>query len=148
VELDFSAVSDERDLVGKIDHLGRPIVRLALVGLEDDIPALVDTGCNLHLVTTQSIARQAHLTKTGIQEGGQLAAGDATFDLYVGTIEWFGKSRNVVIHVPAKETIQYREREDDPKCIIGTRLLRFSDLAISFHKNSVQISRLQTPEDE
>jgi len=32
--------------------------------------------------------------------------------------------------------------------IIGTRLLRFSDLAISFYNNSFLISRLQTPEDE
>jgi predicted aspartyl protease len=140
------------ELLGRVDYLRRPIIRLILVGLEHEALALVDTGCNMYMVTTQSIAKQAGLTKTGIEEGGELAAGDATFDLYNGTIRWFGKERNIIIHVPAKETIRRPERDDNPKIIIGTKLLRFSHLAIAFHDKdsfgSVRIHRLPTSEDE
>ena len=62
-------------LLGRVDHLRRPIVRLFLVGLEHDVLALVDTGCNMYMVTTYTIAREARLINTGIKEGGELAAG-------------------------------------------------------------------------
>jgi hypothetical protein len=74
----------------------------------------------MYMVTTQSIVKEAGLTRTGIEEGGELAAGDATLDLYEGTILWFGKERNIIIHVPAKEMARRPERDDDPKIIIGT----------------------------
>jgi hypothetical protein len=106
----------------------------------------------MYMVATHSVAREAGLTKTGIQEGGELAAGDATFDLYEGRIEWFGKQRDIVIHVPTTQAIRRRERDDDPRVIIGTKLLRFSHLAIAFHEpdiaGSVRIQRLSTSEDE
>ena len=68
-------------LLGYVDYLGRPIVRLSIVGLQDEVPALVDTGCNMNVVASRSIAREAGLVTTGIREGGELAAGFATFGL-------------------------------------------------------------------
>jgi len=76
----------------------------------------------MYMVATRSLARAANLTNTGIKEGGELAAGAATFELYEGKIQWFGKERDIIVHVPVKE-IQVHERDDDPKVIIGTRLL-------------------------
>jgi hypothetical protein len=83
-------------------------------------------------VRTQSFAREFRLTRTGIQEHGELAAGDAIFDLYEGKIAWFGKERDIVIHVPARESARRHERDDDPKVIIGTALLRYTHLAVAF----------------
>jgi len=52
-------------LLGYVDYLGRPIVRLSIVGLQDEVPALVDTGCNMNVVASRSIAREAGLVTTG-----------------------------------------------------------------------------------
>jgi predicted aspartyl protease len=140
------------ELTGYVDQLRRPLVRLVLVGLESDVLALVDTGCNMYMVTTQSVAREANLTNTGIKEGGELAAGAATFELFEGKVRWFGKDRDIVVHVPLKEPVQLHERDDDPRVIIGTRLLRFSHLSVSFFEQdsfgAVRIYRNPTSHDE
>jgi predicted aspartyl protease len=139
-------------LLGHVDFLGRPVVRLFLVGLQRDVLAPVDTGCNMHLLVPRSIADEAGFTNTGIKEGGELAAGAATFELFEGKIQWFGRERNIIAHVPVKEIAGFRERGDAPKVIIGTRLLRFSHLAIAFFEQgsvgSVRIHRNPTEEDE
>ena len=61
-------------ILGYVDYLGRPIVRLSIVGMQNEVPALVDTGCNMYVVASRSIAREAGLVTLAV-----LSFGDCLF---------------------------------------------------------------------
>jgi len=83
---------------GHVDDLGRPLIRLNVVGLFDSTVSLVDTGFNQYVLIPVDLALAAGLEVLDPQIWVSLAAGQRT-DVFMcnGAIEWFGMELNVEI---------------------------------------------------
>ncbi|MEK7659567.1 MAG: hypothetical protein AAB338_02890 [Patescibacteria group bacterium] len=121
---------------GWIDDHGQPIMQLQLLGLEDPVVALIDTGFNGELIIYEEHAHQAHLRIKPKASDITLADGSrAEFLISEGVIEWFGESRQTTIFVipgPAPQKGRWQ---------IGTQLLRDCRLEINFRERNVRLSR-------
>ena len=124
------------EMRGRLDEHGQPVLDLRLAGGTNVLTALVDTGFDGDM-----LVHRDHLTGAGIDmllshvEFARLADGnEAVLYAVPSTIEWFGTSRAVTIHVLPSDAAA-----DEP-ILIGCRLLRDSRLEIDFPREIVRVS--------
>ena len=55
-------------LVGSVDHRGRPVVRVAVAGCEDEVLATIDTGFNGQVMV---VAGDAASVGVHLRDGGE-----------------------------------------------------------------------------
>jgi predicted aspartyl protease len=124
-------------IIGSVDHLCRPVVRVALSGGESFL-ALVDTGFNGELMIGEQDAIAFGFSVTLKFTKARLAD-DVVQDFREasGTLIWMGSKRRVEILVN-RET-DARRSDGDPIAIIGTRLLTPHLLLIDFEAATVEI---------
>ena len=124
-------------LIGSIDALGRPLLRLPISGGHDDLLALVDTGFNGELMTSLDVARSLRITLDEDLEPIELGTGTVE-RVYVGRIDmrWLGRQTRVEVLVSSRWPAP---RPDAPVALIGTRLLRPHQLIIYFDADTLEI---------
>lgn len=121
---------------GRVDHLRRPLVTLSLGRLEDPLTFLVDTGFNREVHLFEVEARQAGLSldPSKVARATPVGGGTVIFLETTGVIEWFGETREVLIHVsPGPQPLG-----ELPK--LGTEFLRDCMLEINFVNDTLRIS--------
>lgn len=124
-------------LNGRIDYLGRPVVRLETPTHETFL-ALVDTGFNGALMLADQDARalgfQVDLTAIKANLAGNIVE---KMTGGRGTIMWMGQPHSIEIIVsPNKPALR---RDDEPVALIGTALLTPHLLLIDYAANTVEI---------
>ncbi|MEK7659411.1 MAG: hypothetical protein AAB338_02025 [Patescibacteria group bacterium] len=121
---------------GWIDEHGHPVMPVQLIGLEDPIVALIDTGFNRELIVYEEHSQQAQLVIESESVSVLLADGSQEEFLRTeGVIEWFGEPRRVdILVIPGQAPRKGRWQ-------IGTQLLRDCRLEIDFRERSVKLSR-------
>ena len=125
---------------GHVDDLGRPLIRLNVVGLFDSTVSLVDTGFNQYVLIPIDLALATGFEVLDPQIWVSLAAGERTKAFMCnGAIEWFGSQLNVRMLV-SLNTIRKR-RDGDPEVSVGTALLAECELTIDFPKSALRIKR-------
>ena len=124
-------------LVGSVDHLGRPVVRVAVVGRDDDVLATIDTGFNGELMLAAGDA--AAIGVKLLEDAEEVELGDrSAIAIKLGKLRlrWLDTERDVTVFVsPRKDPT----REGSPVMLIGTRLLAPHLLLIDFAANTVEI---------
>jgi predicted aspartyl protease len=124
-------------ITGRIDHLGRPIVRLE-TPTHASFLALVDTGFNGHIMLSAQDARALGFS-VDITTIDTNLAGDIVEKMTGGrgAIIWMGRSLNIELIVSSNKPIL--RRDDDPIALIGTALLTPHLLLIDFGEKTVEI---------
>jgi predicted aspartyl protease len=122
-------------VIGSVDELRRPLVRVTLVGQDDDVLATIDTGFNGELMATLGDAIALGVTMETSSETVQLGD-NATANVSLGRakLSLLGKNRNATVFVSATNAVA-----TGPKLLIGTRLLTPHLLLIDFEANTVEI---------
>lgn len=123
-------------IVGSVDHLGRPTIRVAIAGREDSVLGTVDTGFNGEIMMTAGDA--LHLGLRPRDEAERVELGDGAsvkVKLCRMKITWLDREREVVVFV-SKRTDASRE---GPRLLIGTRLLTPHLLFVDFERRTVEI---------
>ena len=123
-------------LIGRIDALGRPIVRVAVVGRDDDCLATVDTGFNGEIMMTLGDARTLGTRILDDNEEVQLGHGRSV-GVRIGQmrLRWLGAERDVSVFI-SDQSVPTRS---GPVLLIGTALLKPNLLLIDFALNTVEI---------
>ena len=128
-------------LIGSVDHLGRPLVRLSDVGAQHvEILALVDTGFNGGLMMGLKLAEDlgVELDEDSVRvELGNGAAANVHQGL-VGMI-WLGRHRTAQVFA-SESWVQ--GHPDAPVALLGTGLLRPHLLLVDFDAATVEIETL------
>jgi predicted aspartyl protease len=125
-------------LVGSIDDLLRPVVRIQQSGPDDEFLALLDTGFNGELFLSPGDATRFGFRLSGVVSLVRLAGGRThRVQRGNGKIVWLGKTREIeaLVSINADETI----RADEPIALVGTRLLYPHILLIDFAAGTVEI---------
>lgn len=124
-------------LIGSVDHLGRPVVRVAIAGRDDEALGTVDTGFNLEVMMTAGDARVLGVTLLEDAEDVELGHGERVL-VRLGRLRlnWLGSERDVTVLVGERTR---PSREGDPVLLIGTRLLKPHLLLIDFEQGTVEI---------
>lgn len=123
-------------LTGYVDWLLRPLISLQVVGNDDPLLAMVDTGftTDLAMDPLDAIAHKVILLRR--EKKVELASGTQTADEGSLRIIWFGQEQLV-------EVLVFRERRtnrfSDSSVLLGARLLRDKKLFINYKKSSVII---------
>lgn len=123
-------------IFGSVDPLGRPTVRIAVVGREDEVLATIDTGFNGEVMTTAGDAASIGVEILEDSERVELGDGNA-IDVRLGrmTIDWLGRQRVVAVFVSGHT----RSSSGGPALLIGTALLRPHLLLIDFGAETVEV---------
>ena len=124
-------------LVGAVDNLGRPVVRVAIVGRDDEILGTIDTGFNGEVMLAAGDAGALGVFVSEDAEDVEPGHGEMV-DVRVGRLrlKWLDVERDVVVLVSDRETLT---REGNPILLIGTRLLKPHLLLIDFAQGTVEI---------
>ena len=87
-------------LIGSVDHLGRPVVRVAIAGRDDEALGTVDTGFNLEVMMTAGDARVLGVTLLEDAEDVELGHGERVL-VRLGRLRlnWLGRERDVTVLV-------------------------------------------------
>jgi predicted aspartyl protease len=126
--------------IGSVDARGRPVLRVAMQGAEDEFLVVVDTGFNGDVFISSNDAGKLGIQLSGFEEKVEVAGGvlqrveNAKCEL-----TWFGKPRLVVVTIGLEPASP--RREDDPIALIGTGLLRPHLLLIDYEAGTVEIER-------
>jgi predicted aspartyl protease len=124
--------------IGSVDARGRPVLRVAMRGAEDEILVVVDTGFNGDLFISSNDAGKLGIRFSGIEEKVEVAGGVMQrVDNTNCELMWFGKPRLVDVII-GLESARPR-REDEPIALIGTGLLRPHLLLIDYDAGTVEI---------
>ena len=125
-------------LIGSVDQLGRPLVRLRLAGPNsEDFLALVDTGFNGHLMMGSQTAKTLGVELTGDATTVELGNGAST-SVYQGFTEvhWLGRSSRAQVLASSSWVVR---NPDAPVALVGTGLLRPHLLLVDFESATVEI---------
>jgi len=128
------------EIIGHVDARNRPIVRLSIAGLEDDVPAIVDTGFNGELLINESDVGRFQLRLHDFKETVELA--DRRQELLphgTGRVLWFGRLRSVNVFI-AQGDQPRAARPDEPVALLGTALLSPHKLTVDFATRRVFIT--------
>ena len=124
-------------LIGSVDLLGRPLVRVRPGGQDDDLLAIVDTGFNGEIMMGMHAARALRVLLFPDAVDVELGTG-AVERVLEGRlpVRWLDEERvaKVLVSVgwPAP-------KPDTPVALIGTRLLRPHLLLVDFAAGTVEI---------
>ena len=125
-------------LIGSVDHLGRPLVRLSDVGVNnEEILALVDTGFNGGLMMGHQLAKALEVELDEDSVRVELGNGAAA-NVHQGYVEliWLGRRRTAQVFASAN----WVQRDPDaPAALLGTGLLRPHLLLVDFEAATVEI---------
>lgn len=124
-------------LLGSVDDRGRPVVRITVVGRDDDVLATIDTGFNGEVMIVEGdvaavgviARREGRRVELGHGESVTVRSGR----LRIG---WLGHDREVSVLVGERREAS---RIGDPILLIGTRLLSPHLLFIDFDARTVEI---------
>lgn len=124
-------------LIGSIDDLGRPLVRLKLPRGQDDLLAIIDTGFNGELMMSLSVARSLAMPLENDLVPIELGTGTIE-RVYVGQLDvrWLEQEQRLRVLVSKTWPAP---RPDAPVALIGTRLLRPHLLMIDFGADTLEI---------
>ena len=124
-------------LVGSIDQLVRPLVRLQLLEVGEEFLALIDTGFNGELMMGVDAARETGVVFDEKLATVEYASGEVR-EVFEGRLEihWLGRRHRVSVLV--SDSIP-PPRTDAPVAMIGTRLLRPHLLFIDFGAETLEI---------
>jgi predicted aspartyl protease len=124
-------------IIGSVDDLGRPIIRIEAPG-RDGLAAVVDTGFNRSLLLLAADALSLGFSikqKTEIVELGTTER--VTVRRASGEIFWLGKTLRVEALISNEPTPIYRP--DTARALIGTELLSGTLLLVDFASRLVEI---------
>jgi predicted aspartyl protease len=124
-------------LLGAVDHRGRPVVRVAVVGREDEVLATIDTGFNGEVMI---VAGDAVAVGVAMRDGGrrvELGHGESV-DVRTGRLRlrWLNLEQEVSVLIGERRE---PSREGEPIMLIGTRLLSPHLLLVDFGSGTVEI---------
>jgi hypothetical protein len=132
-------------IVGSIDGLGRPVVRIQVAG-HDDILAIVDTGFNGSLMLESIEARQKGFV---IDELTELVELGTTARVEVrratGTIDWLG--RPTVVDALISDEPSRPGATDVARALLGTALMSDCLLLVDFPNKLVEIETASLVKD-
>jgi predicted aspartyl protease len=124
-------------ILGSIDGLGRPVIRIHVAG-QDDILAIVDTGFNGSLMLASLEARQKGFI---IDELTEIVELGTTARVEVrrasGTINWLGRS--TLVDALISDEPQHQRSAGVARALLGTGLLGSCLLLIDFPNKLVEI---------
>jgi predicted aspartyl protease len=123
---------------GSVDQRGSPIIRIAVVGFDDEMVAMVDTGFNGELLISENDAAAWGIAPVGIAARLELGDGSRIFARRgTASIIWMGKRCEIGVQItPAAKG---SKQVDEPIALIGTRLLADDILEINFPAQTVAI---------
>ena len=130
-------------LEGGVDDLGRPLVRVRMSGLEDELLCIVDTGYNGDIWMSTALAAACQLKLSTVVERAEVASGaEIAVRSASATIEWLGDTRTVLVHVagPVITAVRSRRSEGTGHALLGVGLLRQTLLVANFPREHVQIT--------
>ena len=124
-------------LLGAVDQRGRPVVRITVLGHEDEILATIDTGFNGEVMIVEGDAAAVGVRMREDGERVELGHGESV-NVRLGRlrIRWLDTEREVSVFVGARRE---PSREGEPIMLIGTRLLSPHLLFIDFEEKTVEI---------
>jgi hypothetical protein len=132
-------------IVGSIDGLGRPVVRIQVAG-HDDILAIVDTGFNGSLMLESIEARQKGFV---IDELTELVELGTTARVEVrratGTTDWLG--RPTVVDALISDEPSRPGATDVARALLGTALMSDCLLLVDFPNKLVEIETASLVKD-
>jgi predicted aspartyl protease len=124
-------------IIGSVDDLGRPIIRLEAPG-RDGLAAVVDTGFNRSLLL---LAADALALGFAIKQKTEIVELGTTERVSVrrasGEIFWLGRKLRVEALISNEPTPIYRP--DTARALIGTELLSGTLLLVDFASRLVEI---------
>ncbi len=128
-------------LTGRIDRMGRPIIRLE--NKYESFLALVDTGFNGQLMVNEIDAQMlGFITLDRGIDVGLATEQSETVSEGIGLIDWMGEEKRIRVLISSPSGAL--RRDDDPIAIIGTGLLSPDLLEIDFAKGTVTIESQKT----
>lgn len=134
---------------GSLDHLGRPLVRLR-TSTNHELICIVDTGFNRCLLLTGEEARLAGFVPFNPKIFDNLRTvsmlPDEAAEVMRGTIKWFGEEKLVDAHVTRHDPAG--RLDGSPLALIGTEMLRGSQLLIDFEELKVAILKKPIADNE
>ena len=123
-------------IIGSVDTLGRPLVRIGVVARDDAALGTVDTGFNGELMMTAGDAAALGVTVLEGSRDVELGHGQSV-GVHVGRlrVRWLDAERDaaVLISDRASPTVS------GPVLLIGTKLLKPHLLLIDFASDTVEI---------
>lgn len=125
-----------RVLRGYVDHFLRPIVSIPVIGHEDPLMALIDTGFNAGIALSPFHALALGIRISTAEQEIETATTLTHVRFGDLRIRWFGVERLVQALV-FKE--QRSQRFSDPIALLGAGLLRDRSLSINYTKRTVLI---------
>ncbi len=126
---------------GGVDQRGRPLIRITVIGFDDELVAMVDTGFNGELLMSEKVAADWGISPVGIAaklelgDGSKIFAGRATV-----AVLWMGKRRAIAVQITP--STKGKKQADEPVALIGTRLLADDILEINFPAQTVVIRQV------
>ena len=124
-------------LVGAVDDRGRPVVRVAVVGRDDEALAIVDTGFNGEVMLVEGDAPAVGVVWRDEGESVELGHGESV-NVRLGRlrIRWLDRERDVSVLVGERRE---PTRAGEPVMLIGTQLLSPHLLLVDFEARTVEI---------
>ena len=125
-------------LVGSIDDFGQPLVRVAIVGRDDEMLVTVDTGFNREIMMGSGDALLLVVTMRPEIETVELGHGQSV-GVSVGRlrIRWLGAERDATVFVSDRREPKRR----GPIALIGTGLLAPHLLLVDFTTRLLEIDQ-------
>jgi predicted aspartyl protease len=124
-------------IVGAIDDLGRPVVRVEVPG-RDGFLAVVDTGFNRSLLLQAAEAAAMGFIRTDSEEIVELGTtARASVVPALGTIRWLDRTLQVEAFVSDEPAAT--NRPDTARALLGTALLADCLLLVDFSGRVVEI---------
>jgi hypothetical protein len=124
-------------IVGSVDDLGRPVVRVEVPG-HDGFLAVVDTGFNRSLLLQPAQARELGFViseETETVELGTTARADVRQSQ--GTIVWLGRELRIEAYISNEPPATHRP--DTARALLDTELLADCLLLVDFNNRLVEI---------
>ena len=123
---------------GSVDLRGRPLIRITVIGFDDELVAMVDTGFNGELLMSEKVAAEWGISPVGLAaklelgDGSKIFAGRGTVPVF-----WMGKRRAIAVQITPSN--KGKKQSSEPVALIGTRLLSEDILEINFPAQTVVI---------
>jgi len=123
-------------LVGSVDPIGRPVVRVAVMGRDDEMLATIDTGFNGELMMGSGDAELLGVAVREQADAVELGHGQR-IGVGVGLlrIRWLDAERTAKVLISDQREL----RRTGPVALIGTALLKPHLLLIDFAQGTVEI---------
>ena len=123
-------------LVGSVDDIGRPVVRVAVVGRDDEMLATIDTGFNGELLMGMGDAALLGVGQRTQGDSVELGHG-VSVAVEVGRLRivWLDAEREVTVLI----TDRLQPVANGPVALVGTALLTPHLLLIDFAQGTVEI---------